>query len=283
MIIDAHQHFWRIDRGDYSWMDDSVAPIRRDILPADLSPLAEACGVSRTVLVQAAPTCEETLFMLSLADETPLIGAVIGWLDLTGDVEGQLARLAHPKLRGIRPMLQDIAETEWILRPEVLAGLRKVAAAGLRLDALALPRHLDALARLAEEIPELPIVIDHCAKPDFDGAEPDADWRAGMAVLAAHPQVCCKLSGLANEAGPGWTAETLRPVFEHVLAAFGPDRLMWGSDWPVLELAGDYRGWLEAAQELTASLGRADRDAIFGGTAARFYALDEGETEEARA
>ena len=270
-MIDAHQHFWRISRGDYSWMDDSVDQIRRDMLPGDFAPLAEAAGVTGTVLVQAAPTVEETLFMLSLAEESPLICGVVGWIDLEGDVAAQLDRIAHPALRGIRPMLQDIEETDWILRDDVIAGLRQVAAAGLKMDALIVPRHFAAIDTLARRVPELPIVVDHCAKPVFDGDDPGQTWRDGMAMLAAHPQVFCKLSGLANEYGPGWSAAALRPVFDHVLACFGPDRIMWGSDWPVLELAGDYARWAACAQEMAAGLPEAAREAIFGGTAARFY------------
>lgn len=273
MIIDAHQHFWRIARGDYPWMNESVAPIRRDFLPADLAPHAESGGITGTVLVQAAPTLDETRFLLSLAERTPLIKAVVGWIDLTGDVDGQLARISHPALRGIRPMLQDIEETGWICRPEVLEGLRKVAAAGLRLDALITPRHLGFIDRVATEIPDLHIVIDHCAKPRFTGCDPGAAWREAMKRLAAHPQVFCKLSGLANEYGTGWSAETLRPAFDHVLGAFGADRVMWGSDWPVLELAGEYPGWLDTARRLSADLPDPDKAALFAGTAARFYGL----------
>ncbi|WP_102226760.1 amidohydrolase family protein [Acidimangrovimonas sediminis] len=275
MAIDAHQHFWRIARGDYSWMDDSVAPIRRDLLPVDLAPLARAAGIDGTVVVQAAPTLEETRFLLGLAHETPLIRGVVGWIDLAGDVRAQLHRLSDPYLVGLRPMLQDIGETGWILRPEVLAGLREVAAAGLRLDALITPRHLGTIDRLAAEIPALPIVIDHCAKPVFTGSDPGDDWRTGMTRLATHPQMFCKLSGLANEFGPGWSADTLRPVFDHVLTAFGADRVMWGSDWPVLELAGDYARWIATARTLSRDLPPADVQALFGGTAARFYGLDD--------
>ncbi|QDA36526.1 amidohydrolase (plasmid) [Paracoccus liaowanqingii] len=274
MIIDAHQHFWRIARGDYDWMTEEVAAIRRDLLPADLEPLAHAAGVTGTVLVQAAPTVDETLFLLDLADRSPLVRAVVGWIDLTGDVETQLSRITHPALRGIRPMLQDIDDTDWILQDGVIDGLRRMADAGLRLDALITPRHLPVIDRLARLLPELPIVIDHCAKPVFDGADPGPEWRHGMTALAAHPQIDCKLSGLATEYGPGWSVDTLRPVFDHVLAAFGPARLIWGSDWPVLELAGSYPDWLTVAQDLTAALPEGDRALIFGRTALRFYGLD---------
>lgn len=275
MTIDSHQHFWRIARGDYAWMDDSVAPIRRDILPPDLAPLAQGGGITGTVVVQAAATVEETLFILELADANPLIKGVVGWVDLCGDVEAQLARIAHPALRGIRPMLQEIAEPEWILRPDVMSGLRQVAAAGLRMDALITPRHLGAINRLASEVPELAIVIDHCAKPVFNGSDPGEAWRSGMLALASHPQVFCKLSGLANEYGPGWSAETLQPVFDHLITTFGPDRLMWGSDWPVLELAGNYLGWLETARMLASRLSSGEHAALFGETATRFYGLVE--------
>ncbi|TNJ40820.1 amidohydrolase [Phaeobacter sp. B1627] len=277
MIIDAHQHFWRIDRGDYSWMDDSVAAIRRDILPDDLRPLTRAAGVTGTIAVQAAPTVEETEFLLSLSDRDPLIRGVVGWLDLTGDVTGQLARLRHPRLKGIRPMLQDIGDTDWILRPDVRAGLRQVAAAGLRMDALVTPRHLEALGVLAETVPELPLIVDHCAKPAFVGTDPGAGWRDGLAALARHPQVTCKLSGLANEYGPGWSSATLRQVFDQALDMFGASRLMWGSDWPVLELAGAYAGWLEVAQDLCSALSATERADIFAGTAIRAYDLEIGE------
>jgi len=274
VIIDAHHHFWRISRGDYSWMNDSVASIRHDLLPSDLAPIAHRNGVTGTVLVQAAPTLAETEFMLSLADSTPLVKGVVGWIDLTADVPEQLARLSHPALRGVRPMLQDIAEDDWVLRDEVVAGLDTVARAGLRMDALITPRHLQHIAQLARRLPDLPIIVDHCAKPDFDGGVPSDDWRKGMEALSRHPQISCKLSGLANEYGPGWSADTLAGVFDHVFSCFGPDRLMWGSDWPVLDLAGDYDQWLTTAQSLAAGLSEDECTALFSRTATRVYALD---------
>ncbi|WOI55852.1 amidohydrolase family protein [Palleronia sp. LCG004] len=273
MTIDAHQHFWRVSRGDYFWMDEGTAPIQRDLLPGDLAPLARAGGINGSVLVQAAPTIDETLFLKDIAETEPFVRAVVGWIDLEGDVDVQLERIAHPKLRGLRPMLQDIEQTDWIARPDVRNGLRKVADAGLRLDALITPRHLSTINALAAEMPELPIVIDHCAKPQFDGSDPGDTWRRGIAMLAGHPQVTCKLSGLANEYGMGWSAEGLRPVFDHVMETFGPSRTMWGSDWPVLELAGDYAGWLDTARRLAEDLSEGERGDLFGGTATRFYDL----------
>jgi L-fuconolactonase len=174
-------------------------------------------------------------------------------------------------------MLQDISDTRWIAQPAVIANLHKLAERGLRLDALVTPRHLDVLAEVAQQVPSLKIVIDHCAKPVIaGGADAGDDWRRGMAQLAKLPQIMCKVSGLANEAGPGWTADILRPVVDHVLARFGAERVMWGSDWPVLNLAGGYDRWRSVSDELFAPLSDADRAAIYGGTAQRFYGLDAG-------
>ncbi|MCB1351796.1 MAG: amidohydrolase family protein [Rhodobacteraceae bacterium] len=277
-MIDAHHHLWRIDRGDYSWMDDSVAAIRRDFLLPDLAAVTGPACIAGTVIVQAAPTLEETEFLLSLADAstTPEILGVVGWVDLEGDVEAQLDRLQHPKLKGIRPMLQDIEDTGWILSPDVMAGLETVARRGLALDALITPRHLEVLAHVAARLPRLRIVIDHCAKPVFAGSDPGEVWRTGMVRLSALPQMHCKLSGLANEFGPRWSEAGLRPVCRHVLEQFGPERVMWGSDWPVLDLAGSYADWFTAARALTARLPEAARESVFGGTATRFYQLGEG-------
>ncbi len=276
LSIDAHQHFWRIARGDYAWMDDSVSRIRKDYLPQDLATLTKPLGIDGTVVVQAAATVEETEFLLSLADATDWILGVVGWVNLERpDAEETLVRLAkNPRFKGIRPMLQDIDDTGWILKPAVLKSLSKVAELGLCLDALVTPRHLENLAKLAATLPDLPIVIDHCAKPEIAaGQDAGESWRAAMARLAAYPQVHCKLSGLANEYGDGWSALTLKPVFDHVVSIFGPDRLMWGSDWPVLELSGRYDDWFTAAASMASDLDPVARQALFGGTATRFYNL----------
>ena len=275
--IDAHQHFWRVERGDYHWMDDSVAPIRRDILPEDILPLLVRHGIDGSVVVQAAATEAETRFLLALAKDAPFVRGVVGWVDLeSADVANRLEDLASdPKLKGVRPMLQDIDDTDWIARPAVVQGLRAVAERGLRLDTLVQPRHLRILTQVAEGIPELPIVIDHCAKPLIaGGVDPGDGWRADMARLAALPQVMCKLSGLANEAGQDWSAEELRPVADHVLQVFGPERVMWGSDWPVLEMVGIYDGWVSATETLLSGLTPNQRAQVLGGTATQFYGLE---------
>lgn len=275
--IDAHQHFWQIARGDYDWMTDEVAAIRHDILPSDLEAHLRQHAIGGTVLVQAAATDAETEFMLGLAKQASFVKGVVGWVDLEEEgLAGTLHRLSqHQVLKGIRPMLQDIEDTDWIVRPHVLKALERVAADGLRFDALIQPRHLDVLAEMATRVPQLPIVIDHCAKPNIaGGADPGNAWRDGMANLAGFPNICCKISGLANEAGLGWSADGLASVVDHILSVFGPTRLMWGSDWPVLNLAGDYAQWRDVSAQLLGDLTADAKAAVFGGTAIEFYGLD---------
>jgi L-fuconolactonase len=278
--IDAHQHFWQIMRGDYDWMTDEVADIRHDTLPPDLAPHITRHRISGTVVIQAAATVSETDFLLGLAVENHFIKGVVGWVDLeNSSAPATLDRLMQfDVFKGVRPMLQDIADTDWIARPTVLSNLAEVAKRGLRLDALVVPRHLDVLAQVAEKLPQLPIVIDHCAKPIInDGKDADDDWRKGMARLAALPNMYCKISGLANEAGLDWSAERLQPVVDHVLDQFGPDRVMWGSDWPMLNLVGDYDRWQEVSATLLSGLSTGERAAVYGGTALQFYGLGDAQ------
>ena len=275
--VDAHQHLWRIARGDYGWITPELAALDRDFLPEDLIPHLDATGVERTVLVQAAPTVAETRFLLELADEEPRVAGVVGWLDLAAsDATAVVDELAeHPKLVGIRPMLQDIEDTDWVLRDDVLAALAHVAAKGLTMDALVQPRHLPVIERLVRRLPDLDVVVDHVAKPVMRaGAPPDSAWLDGLARLAAHESLHCKLSGMATEFGPGWTTPDLAPYADAVLERFGPERLMWGSDWPVLELVGTYEAWWDASRAMTDRLDASARAALFGGTATRFYGLD---------
>ncbi|MBS0469797.1 MAG: amidohydrolase family protein [Proteobacteria bacterium] len=275
MRIDAHQHFWRPDRGDYGWLTPEAFPkLARDILPAELEPLLQAARIDRTILIQAAPTEAETLYLLELAGTTPFIAGVVGWVDFEAeDAPSRIARLcADPKLLGLRPMVQDIADTEWLLRPGHARVVEAMLRGRLRFDALIKPRQLPALAEFIETYPDLPVVIDHAAKPDIAKSELGT-WSSYISYIANNSNAVCKLSGLATEAGPGWSAETLRPYVDVLLRFFGPSRLMWGSDWPVLTEAGSYAQWLSAAEALTAHLSEADRASIFGGTAAAFYGL----------
>ncbi len=285
--IDAHQHFWQLARGDYGWLradDAGLAPLVRDFLPADLAPLLRAHGVARTVLVQAAPSVAETGFMLSLAATHDAIGGVVGWVDLACEgAASTLARLAEDgRLKGVRPMLQDLPDDDWIVsapRPDALRTLRRL---GLRFDALVKPRQLAPLARFARAHAELPIVVDHAAKPPLASAwndEPMQAWRSNLAALAELPNVQCKLSGLLTELAPAdrITPESatarLRPVVDALLNWFGPERLMWGSDWPVLTLAGSYADWVAASDTLLAPLSAGERAQVLHGSARRFYGL----------
>ena len=272
-MIDAHQHFWQPSRGDYGWMEgnDAVAPIRRDVGPDELAPLARACGIDRTVLVQAAPTVAESEWLLELAAGTELVAGVVGWVDLeSADVGAQLDGLARdPKLVGVRPMIQDLPDPEWMHRPDVRRGIEATIALGLAFDALGFPVHLDPFARLFDAHPDLRAVVDHGMKPRIGAREIDA-WADGIRRIADATPVRCKLSGLLTEAAPGDGVDELRPYVDHLIDCFAPDRLMWGSDWPVLELASDYRRWFDMARDLVPD---EMHGAVFAGTAEAFYRL----------
>ena len=279
--IDAHQHFWRLARGDYTWLNvetqPSLGPIYRDFEPADLQPLLQAHGINGTVLVQAAATVAETDYLLSLADQNDFIRGVVGWVDLSApDAVATIERLArHPAFKSVRPMLQDLPDPAWISTAAIGPAAQTLVRLGLRFDALVKTPHLPHLLTFARRHPALPIVIDHMAKPDMAHHEFTA-WRALMAPLAALPQVHCKLSGLVTEIGPGWRLDTLRPYVDSVLELFGPQRVMWGSDWPVLNLAADYSRWAEATDTLLENETAEQRDAVLGGNAIRFYGLAPG-------
>lgn len=274
MLIDAHQHFWSIARGDYDWMgsDEGLAPLRRDVLPADLEPHRQAFGIDRTVLVQAAPTLAETHYMLGLADATDWVAKVVGWIDFENRNDlTSLERLArHAKFSGVRPMIQDIADPNWMLRDDLRWAFDALCDLDLTFDALGFPIHIDNFLRLFDRHPRMRIVVDHCMKPQIRDGAYDG-WAEGMARIAKETSAFCKLSGLATEAAPEWRPEDLRPYAAQVLAAFGSDRVMWGSDWPVLELNGSYEQWRRTATAFVP--GPADQAAVFGTTAKRFYRI----------
>jgi L-fuconolactonase len=278
-MIDAHQHYWEPRRGDYGWLTPDLAPLYRTFGPDDLAPHLKRHGIARTILVQAAPTVEETRYMLGLAAAEPSVAGVVGWADFeAADAPAVVADLASDTLLvGLRPMVQDIPDDDWLLRPDLAPAFRALVAHGLVFDALALPRHLSRLLVVVDRHPGLAVVIDHGAKPFIKDGRLDP-WRADMAALAARPNVVCKLSGLVTEAGPDWSVETLRPYVDHLLAVFGPERLLWGSDWPVVNLAGGYDRWREASLVLLAGLTEAERAALLGGNAARLYLRARGRT-----
>lgn len=272
--IDAHQHFWQLAARAGAWPPAELVPIYRDFGPEDLSALLRQNGVAATVLVQSLPSEADTRYLLDLADRHRFIAAVVGWVDLKApDAPQRIAAMAaHPKLRGLRPMLQDLDDDGWIDDPALTPAVDAMLRHGLSFDALVLPRHLPALLAFARRHPALPIVIDHLAKPAMGGV-PDAQWLNDMDRLAAEPQVACKLSGMVTEAGAGWTVQQLAPYARHVLQVFGPQRVMWGSDWPVLRLAAGYAAWVDASEALLAHLEAAQREAIFGLNAQRFYGI----------
>jgi L-fuconolactonase len=276
MHIDAHQHYWDPARGDYGWLTPDLDALYRTFGPADLAPLREHADVQRTVVVQAAPTVEETRYLLDLAQDDAAIAGVVGWVPmLSRDAPDLIAELAgHPKFKGIRPMLQDLPDDDWIANPALAPAVEALIAHDLAFDALIFARHVDALETFVTRFPTLRIVIDHGAKPPIrDGSSGWQSWADGITRLASLPHVHCKLSGLATEAAPGWTEATLQPYVDHLLQSFGPARLMWGSDWPVLNLNGDYLLWHSMANTLLAGLSDSERDAVFGANATAFYRL----------
>ncbi|CAM4092262.1 amidohydrolase family protein [Roseateles saccharophilus] len=279
MKVDAHQHFWRLaDRGG-QWPPASLAAIHRDFGPADLAPHLQAAGVEATVLVQSLPSVADTHWMLSVAATTPWVRGVVGWVDFKApDAPAQIEALArNPLLKGLRPMLQDLSDNAWIADPACDAAAQAMQHHGLVFDALVLPRQLRGLRRFAKRHPGLTIVIDHGAKPLIASGRIEP-WRSDIAALAAMPHVHCKVSGLLTEAGDRRDVAAIQPYVQILWLLFGPRRLLWGSDWPVLNLASDYAGWWDLAHDLAQRLyphpQPDDFSALFGGNAARLYHID---------
>jgi L-fuconolactonase len=278
--IDAHQHYWEPRRGDYDWMPQDDPVLSRRYLPADLAASLGKHGIAGTVLVQAAATVEETAYMLGIADASETVAAVVGWVDFENpDHLRRLERLAqHPKFVGLRPMIQDIPDVDWMLRDEVQWAYQAIVELDLTFDALGFAPHLDNFLTLLRRYPDMRVVIDHGMKPRIrdhaEGPEHFDRWAEGMSRLADRTRAYCKFSGLVTEAKEDWTLDDLRPYADHILAAFGPDRVMWGSDWPVCRLRASYDAWLEAAQALTVHLVERERAQVFGGTAIGFYRLE---------
>ncbi|MEM1386560.1 MAG: amidohydrolase family protein [Pseudomonadota bacterium] len=277
MQIDAHQHFWNPARGDYGWMPADDAVLTRRYGPDHLRPALQSCGIDSTVLVQAAPSVAETEYMLGIADATPEVAGVVGWFDFERpDQAAEWDRLSqHPSLIGVRPMIQDIPDVAWMLGDNVAWAFDKLIALDLAFDALGFPRHLDPFLMLLKRYPTMRVVIDHGMKPQIHDSDPVAftAWAEGMSRLADETGAFCKLSGLVTEASETWSAEALAPYVAHILEAFGPARVMWGSDWPVCRLRCEYEDWHDAAISLTRDVSPTERDMIFGQTAQKFYRL----------
>src|SRR5882672_5916607 len=277
MRIDAHHHLWTLARGDYGWLTPELAPIYRDFQLSDLAPHLSTAGIAGTIVVQAAPTEAETMFLLDIADSADVVRGVVGWTDF--DAADGVARIdalaARNLLVGLRPMVQDIDDDDWLLGPALAPQLAEMARNRLVFDALVLPRHLPKLLQVIGKHPDLTFVLDHCGKPQLATGE-IAMWQRDIVLLAEHPNIVCKLSGLVTEAAPDWQIADLRQAADHVLACFGPRRLLWGSDWPVVNLAGGYARWFAAAAALLADLSADEKADIFGGNAARIYLSGRG-------
>ncbi|MEU9669202.1 amidohydrolase family protein [Streptomyces bobili] len=278
-IVDAHHHVWDLSVRDQDWINGpELAPLRRDFTLAELWPKARAAEVTATVLVQTITVAEETPEFLVLAASSDLVSGVVGWTDLTApDVADALAGLREGPggeyLVGIRHQVQGEPDPRWLVRPDVLRGLTAVAEAGLVYDLVVKPHQLGASAEAAAHLPELIFVLDHLGKPPIAYGELEP-WAEEIRRFADLPNTVCKLSGLVTEADWGsWTTEDLQPYADTVLDAFGPDRLMFGSDWPVCRLAADYVEVIATARKLTARLTPAERHQVFTGTAARTYGL----------
>lgn len=277
MKIDSHQHFWRYSAKEYPWIGSGMERLARDHLPADLAAVAAAEGIDGTIAVQARQSLEESRWLLALADDHPLVAGVVGWVDLRSPrVADDLAPLAaHPKFVGVRHVVQDEPDDRFLLGEAFVRGLELLHQFGLVYDLLVFPRQLPAAVELVARLPAQPFVLDHLAKPPIRSGRRDG-WQDDIARLARHRNVCCKVSGMVTEADwQGWRRDDFRPYLEVVLEAFGPERLLFGSDWPVCLLAAEYADVAGIVEDFVAGLTADEQRAIWGGTARRVYGLHE--------
>jgi L-fuconolactonase len=279
MRLDSHQHFWRYSAAKYPWMKPEW-PIRRNFLPADLAPLLAKAGLDGSIAVQARQELKENDFLLGLADKSPVVKGVVGWVDLRSDaVDDQLRAFAvHAKAVGVRHVVQDEPDDEFMLRPEFVRGIGRLKQFDLTYDLLIYPKQLPAAIRLVEQFPDQPFVLDHLAKPIIRESVL-SPWREQLRELARFPNVCCKVSGMVTEAKwVGWRTDDFRPYLDVAVDAFGIDRLMYGSDWPVALLAGTYAQVHGLVQSYIPPQHHA---AFFGGTAAKFYGINAESSQKA--
>ncbi len=274
--IDAHQHFWDIGQFEYPWMPSGESVLRRNYLPGDLAPILEEHRFDGTVVVQANVVVEETWWLLGLASEFPIIRGVVAWADLTSPGLGSILDRCqkHPKFKGIRHIVHDEPDLQWLLRPDVIQGLQELARRGIPYDLLLRPPHLPLIVELAERVPGLKMVLDHIAKP-LIASKVFEPWAADFEAISKVPGMHCKLSGMITEANhAAWSADDLRPYVQHALRCFGPDRLMFGSDWPVCRLAGSWKQVLAGFTQACGPLPQIEREKLLGGTAIQFYGLE---------
>jgi L-fuconolactonase len=277
MRIDSHQHFWKYSPADYPWITGSLGPLKRDFLPADLDPELKQADLAGTVAVQARQNLHENDFLLALASAHPVIKGVVGWIDLQKDeVEDQLRSLARqPKFVGVRHVVQDEPDENFVLRPGFIRGISRLKQFHLTYDLLVFPRQLPACLKLVRQFPEQAFVLDHMAKP-LIREQKFSPWKEQVAELAKFPNVLCKISGIVTEANwQGWSADDFRPYLDHVFEIFGPDRLMYGSDWPVCLLAGKYQQVFDLANDYIRQFPAELQKKVLGENATRFYSLRE--------
>ena len=279
MIIDAHHHLWQLARGDYGWIDGdvdpAVAPIERDFLLHEYVVLARKSGVAGSVVVQAAQTLDETRWLLAQARGSDgFIRGVVGWIDMADThAPHAIGELAQDRLlKGLRPMLQEIADVSWVLQPELAPAFHALIERKLVFDLLIRPPHLEAALTLVRRYPDLRAIVDHCAKPDIANGmwQP---WADQMRRFGRETGAYCKLSGLVTEASQNWRVDDLRRYADHVIDCFGVERVVWGSDWPVMLLNADYERWLDATEALLQRLSSADRSRILWNNAIECYRL----------
>jgi L-fuconolactonase len=273
-MIDSHQHFWFYDATEYEWIDATMAPLQRDFLPQDLKPEMDRAGVAACVAVQVRQSLEETRWLLELADAHPFVAGVVGWVDLqAADADAQLERVAaHRKLVGVRHIVQA-EPPQFLDRPRFREGVAHLARHGLTYDILVYARQLPEAIGFARAFPRQPFVLDHLGKPDIRG-NGLSEWRRHFDELAALPNVTCKLSGLVTEADwRNWTPGQLRPYLDAALEAFGPSRLMMGSDWPVCLLAARYDDVVALVRDALAEYSKDEQEQVLGGTAREFFHL----------
>ena len=273
--IDAHHHLWRYSAAEYGWIDEDMAALRSDFLPSDLKSAMESAGIDGTIVVQARQTMDETRWLLDVADATDAIRGVVGWAPIAGeDFPGCMEEFdGRAKLKGLRHVIQDERDPHYILREDFNSGIRTMLDSGLVYEILIFERHLEDAIHFVDEHPHQPFVLDHIAKPLIAAGRLEP-WAMRMRELGRRPNVWCKLSGLVNEANwKTWTPETLRPYLDVAVEAFGPTRLMAGSDWPVCLLAIEYAQWFELLSTYFAGFSEPERAAVFGGTAIEVYGL----------
>jgi L-fuconolactonase len=277
MKIDSHQHFWAINDTDYVWMSDDHTSIKRDFLPSDLNPLLADSGLDGCVAVQARQMIQETQWLLDLAEQNDFIRAVVGWVPLLEDTAGPWLEqfAAHPRLAGVRHVVHDEPDDNFILRDDFNAGIKQLAPHGLVYDLLIFAKHLPQTISFVDRHPSQPFVVDHIAKPTIQEFSFDQSWADGILELAQRENVSCKVSGMLTEVRDrDWDLKLLQPYFDTILEAFGPQRIMFGSDWPVCLLRADYPAWSQTAADLAAPLSADEQAAFWGENAARIYGIE---------